>query len=55
MKDKIPESVRKILSKWGQRGGRAGSREDKQKAGRLGHKAMIDKLVAKETAKEPTQ
>jgi hypothetical protein len=41
----IPKSVRKILAEWGSRGGKAGSKSDKQRAGRLGHAAMIKKIA----------
>ena len=50
-KRKLPESVRRFLSKCGSKGGKAGSIADKQKAGKLGYQAMIKSIAAKEESK----
>ena len=52
-KTQIPAAVRKYFAIQGRKGGKRGSREDKSRAGKLGHAAMVAKLAQQAPEPEP--
>lgn len=49
---KLSPEARALLAKWGRKGGLAGSREAKSRAGKKGYVAMLEKALGEQKTEE---